>query len=275
MPPRQLSAPRLQPRSLLAALLFGGLLGAAGTAQAQTQAQLLPGETPKHRLQVQAQAELSVAPDMATLDARLWERTPSIAQDGSEQADPGALAEARDKLEARTGELIRQLESQGIDAAAISAGSLSVRPDYIQQPGDNGNPGPTLVRTQLERPISLRIDDLSRLPAILDALTQAGVDALDGVTYELKDRDAATDKALTQALDKARHKARLMAEALDIQLGQVIQVEETEAPRYSAQMMTMRSDAMQSKAAPEYRPGEITLDASVRVAWSIAESPAR
>lgn len=271
MPPRHALVPRLQPRSLLAALLFGGLLGAAGTAQAQS----LPGETFEHRLQVQAQSELSVAPDMATLNARLWERTPSIAQGGSEQADPGALAEARNRLEARTGELIRRLESQGIDSAAINAGSLSVRPDYIQQPGQNGNPGKTRLRTQLERPISLRIDDLSRLPTILDALTQADVDALDGVTYDLKDRDAATDKALSQALDKARHKAQLMAKALDIQLGKVIQVEETGAPSYSPQMMSMRSDARGSKAAPEYRPGELTLDASVRVAWSIAETPAR
>ncbi|WP_136066760.1 SIMPL domain-containing protein [Modicisalibacter radicis] len=265
MPLRHTPAPRRQPRALLATLLFVGLLGAAGVSQAQA----LPGETPGHRLQVQAQSELRVAPDMATLDARLWERTPSVAQDGSEQADPEALSEARDRLETRTGELIRQLENQGIDSAAISAGSLSVRPDYIQQPGQNGDSGQTLVRTQLERPISLRIDDLSRLPTILDALTQAGVDALDGVTYDLKDRDAATDKALSQALEKARHKARLMAETLDIQLGRVVQVEETGAPRYSPQMMSMRSDAMESKAAPEYRPGEITLDASVRVAWEI------
>ena len=60
-----------------------------------------------------------------------------------------------------------------------------------------------------------------------------------------------------------------MAKALDIELGQVIQVEETGAPRYSPQMMSMRSDAMESKAAPEYRPGEITLDASVSVSWEI------
>ncbi|MCD6007687.1 SIMPL domain-containing protein [Halomonas sp. IOP_31] len=265
MPSRHALASRLQPRSLLVALLLGGLLGAAGTSQAQS----LPGTPSEHRLQVQARSELSVAPDMATLEARLWERTPSVARDGSERADPGALAKARDRLESRTGELIRRLESQGIDSAAISAGSLIVRPDYIQQPGDNGEPGQALVRTQLERPISLRIDDLARLPAILDALTQAGVDALDGVTYDLKDRDAATDKALSQALDKARRKARLMAKALDIGLGQVIQIEETGAPRYSPQMMSMRSDAMESKAAPEYRPGEITLDASVSVAWEI------
>lgn len=269
MPLRHAPTPRRQSRWLLATLLFGGLLGAIGTTQAQT----LPGETLEHHLQVQAQSELSVAPDMATLDARLWERTPSVAQDGSEQTDPKALGEARDRLEQRTGELIRQLESQGTDSAAISAGSLSVRPDYIQRPGPDGEPGQTLVRTQLERPISLRVDDLSRLPAILDALTQAGVDSLDGVTYDLKDRDAATDKALAKALEKARHKARLMAETLDIQLGRIIQVEETGTPRFSPQMMSMRSsDAMESKAAPEYRPGEITLDASVRVAWSIAET---
>lgn len=252
-------------KSLLNALLLGGLLGFGAIAQAQAH----PPAPESHRIQVQAQAEISVAPDMATLDARLWESTPAIARSEDAQSDPQALAEARERLEARTGELIRTLEKAGLDSAAITAGSLMVHPDYVQQPASGDEPGETLVRTQIERPISLRIDDLNQVPVILDALTRAGVNALDGITYDLEDRSAATDKALTRALEKARHKAELMASTLGVGLGQVIGIQETNAMPYAPQMMAMRADAMESKAAPQYRPGEITIESGVSVAWGI------
>ncbi|SDL72977.1 hypothetical protein SAMN05661010_02448 [Modicisalibacter muralis] len=252
-------------KTLLNTLLLGGLLGFATIAQAQAH----PPAPEPNRIQVQAQAEISVAPDMATLDARLWERTPAIARSEDSQTDPQALADARKRLEARTGELIRTLEEAGLDSQDITAGSLTVRPDYVQQPAGEDEPGETLVRTQIERPISLRIDDLDQVPSILDALTRAGVNALDGITYDLKDRSAATDKALTRALEKAHHKAQLMASTLGVELGQVLNVQEINAMPYAPRMMTMRADAMESKATPEYRPGEITIESSVSVAWEI------
>lgn len=253
------------PGKALGTLLFGVLLGWGSAAQAQAH----PPVPEPNRLQVQAQAELSVAPDMATLNARLWERTPAIAQSENDRGDPEALTEARQRLEARTGELIRTLEQAGLDSAAITAGSLTVRPDYIQRPSREGEPGDVLVRTQVERPVSLRIDDLERLPTILDALTRAGVNALDGIAYDLEDRSAATDEALTRALEKARHKAQLMAKTLSVELGQVLSVHETSAPIFAPRMMAMRADAMESQGAPEYRPGEITIEAGVSVAWKI------
>ncbi|SHE88534.1 hypothetical protein SAMN02745148_01320 [Modicisalibacter ilicicola DSM 19980] len=250
---------------LLSGLLLAGLIGWGATAQAQTR----PSMPAPHRIQVQAQAEIKAEPDMATLSARLWERTPAIARSEDAQTDPEALAEARKRLEDRTGELIRTLEQAGVSSKAIDAGSLSVRPDYVQRPMRDNKPSEPLVRTQLERPISLRIDDLERLPIILDALTQAGVNALDGVTYDLKDRSAATDDALTQALEKARHKARLMASTLGVELGRVLSIQETNAPVFAPRMMAMSADMERGGSSPEYRPGEITIDAEVSVAWEI------
>lgn len=253
-------------RRILNGVLFSTLLGVGALAEAQTY------PFPEHnRIQVQAQAEISVAPDMATLDARLWERTPAVVQKDDTPSDPQALAQARQRLEQRTAELIRTLEQAGLVSQAINAGSLMVRPDYIQGPSSEGGPGETLVRTQLERPIKLRIDDLAQLPVILDALTQAGVNALEGVTYDLKDRDAASDRALTKALEKARRKAQLIAETLGVEIGRVSNVQENNAPIFAPRTYAMRADTMESKAATEYRPGEITLESTVSVDWDIAK----
>lgn len=229
----------------------------------------LAADTPG-RVDVQAEAELQVVPDRATLSARLWEHTPAIARGESPESDPDALREARDRLEARAASLIRTLEAAGLEREAIRAGSLNVHSEHL--PGEQRDTAEreTLVRTRLERPVRLQLDDLEQLPAVLDALTEAGVDALDGVSYDLSDRAAATDQALVKALEKARHKATLMAETLGIGLGKVINVSETRSPVFQPRMMAMSADAQESRPQAEYRPGTVTIEAGVSVSWKIA-----
>ncbi|WP_346299369.1 SIMPL domain-containing protein [Halomonas sp. BM-2019] len=245
--------------------LLGGLLIATPLLAAPA---LAAGEPQRH-LHVQAEATLSVAPDRATLSARLWERTPSIRREEEHTGDPDALREARERLERRAAELIDTLENAGFERDAISAGSLAVQPEHLAGSRREDGERETLVRTRLERPFRILIDDLERLPVLLDALTEAGVNALDGVSYDLTDRDAATDEALVKALEKARHKAGLMADTLGITLGPVASVSETRAPIFQPRMMTMAADARESAAQAEYRPGTLEIEAGVSVSWEI------
>lgn len=248
--------------------LGAGLVGLLATALLATPAlaQPAPAKPAPPQLHVQANVTLEKTPDTATLDARLWERTPTRPQGEEPSGDSDAVAAARERLESRAGELIQALEKAGVKRENIRAGSLSVRPDIVEPRGDDDRPAQ--VRTQVERPISLTLDDLERLPGVLDALTAAGVDSLDGVSYGLQNSDAADDEALTKALERARSKARMMANTLGVELGDVVNVEETTAPRYQPMMMRAASSASDA-AAPTYRSGEITIDAGVSVTWSI------
>ncbi|CBV41617.1 DUF541 family protein [Halomonas elongata DSM 2581] len=251
----------LLPGALLSALLLATPMLAAAQQQ----------DSPRNRLDVQAQAELQVVPDEATLNARLWERTPAVAQREDTRTDSEALAKARQRLEERAATLIQTLEDAGLERDAISAGSLRVQPESLQGKSDGESEPTPLVRTRLERPFQIEISDLDDLPMMLDALTEAGVNALDGVTYDLSDREQAADEVLTKALEKARHKAELMARTLDMTLGPVINVSENHAPVFQPRMMAMSADAAPESAGSnaEYRPGTITLDAMVNVSWAI------
>ncbi|MBY5941744.1 SIMPL domain-containing protein [Halomonas sp. DP5N14-9] len=248
-------------------------LGLALASMAATPSLAAESPTPRY-LDIQAQSELKVAPDEATLNARLWELTPAIAQEKDSGDHGQALAEARQRLEDRAAELISALEDAGLSREAINAGSLRVQQEMLHQTRQgNDNPIP-MVRTRLERPVTLAISDLDSLPTLLDALTEAGVNALDGVSYDLADRDAASDRALTQALERARAKAELMADALGVELGEVIHVSETNAPVFQPRMMAMRADMAESGGNADYSPGSITIDAGVQVRWGLAEATA-
>ncbi|QOR39561.1 SIMPL domain-containing protein [Billgrantia diversa] len=246
-------------------LLLGGLLTAIPLMGAAAQT-----DEPRARLDVQAEAQLDVVPDRATLSARLWERTPAVARH-EDDTDADALRKARDRLEERAAALIRTLEEAGVERDDISAGSLSVQPEYLPAPrrSDNEHDSDMLMRTRLDRPFQVRVDDLERLPRLLDALTAAGVNALDGISYDLADRDAATDEALVKALEKARHKAELMARTMGVSLGAVANISETNSPIYAPRMMAMSADARESGSQVEYRPGTIVIEAGVSVSWEI------
>lgn len=229
----------------------------------------LAAEKTPPELYVQAQGSIDVAPDIATVNARLMERTPAVSREEGASTDPEVLAQARDRLEARVGELIRQIEAAGVERKDIRAGSLSVTAETLARPQDDGQSREPLIRTRLERPVSLTLYDLDSVPTILNALTAAGVDDLAGIQYDLIDRDAASDEALRRALARAQAKAQLMAESLGVSLGQVIRVEETQAPVFRPQVSVARAAGFAGAPEPEYREGEITLDAGVNVTWSI------
>ncbi|RUR29841.1 SIMPL domain-containing protein [Vreelandella nanhaiensis] len=220
-------------------------------------------------LSVQAQSWVEVEPDQATLTARLWENTPTVSS--LEDTDSQALGEARERLESRASELMEAIEALGIERRAITAGSLNVYPDYVPAPRSENGDQETMQRTRLERPFSVELADIDQLPEVLNALIGVGVNALDGVQFDLQDRDVATDEALVKALEKARRKADLMASTMDVELGHIQRVEETQSPIFQPRMMAMRaeSDAAVSSAQSDYNPGTIRIDAGVNVEWTL------
>lgn len=257
--------------------LRNGVIGGALVALLSTPfAYASPSHPPQPSLHVQAQSWVEVEPDKATLNARLWENTPALST--LEESDSNALSDARERLETRASELIEQMEATGLERNAINAGSLNVYPEHIQGPRTEDGEHETLQRTRLERPVTVEITDLDQLSEVLDALIAAGVNSLDGVQFDLQDRDAATDEALVKALDKAQHKANLMADSLDAELGPVQRIEETQSPIFQPRMMAMRAESDtadgQSGAASEYRPGTIRIDAGVSVEWTLKGSDA-
>lgn len=268
-----LSSQKSGSQRLSSQLLRYGLLG--GTLLALLSAPFAHASSstpPPPSLYVQAQSWVEVEPDKATLNARLWENTPALSS--LEESDSSALSDARERLETRASELIEQMEATGLERNAINAGSLNVYPEYVQGQRNEDGEHEALQRTRLERPITVELTDLDQLSEVLDALIAAGVNALDGVQFDLQDRDAATDEALVKALEKAQHKASLMADSLEAELGHVQRIEETQSPIFQPRMMSMRAEsdaagASQSGAASDYSPGTIRIDAGVSVEWTL------
>lgn len=204
-------------------------------------------------------------PDRANIGAVLRETTPW--RSGDERRD-SALDEARQRLEARSSKLLDSLRDQGIEPSAISAGSISVQRESRSNDNGAADATPVSERLVIERRFDIELSELSRLPTTLDALFATGVDSLEGIRYDVGDREKFEDRALRQALERARQKAQLIADTLSTGLGEVVRVEEVGAPVMRPMMVSaMRSQAAGSSA--DYSPGTISVEATVSASWTL------
>ena len=83
--------------------------------------------------------------------------------------------------------------------------------------------------------LSLKIQtgDTRAAGKIIDVATKAGASSVRDVSFDVKDKRAAIEQALAEAMDFAEVKARVLAEGADRQLGRALKIVEgsTEAPR--------------------------------------------
>lgn len=116
-----------------------------------------------------------------------------------------------------------------------------------------------------ENSVSVTVHDLAKAGSILDAASNAGANNVYGPTLTVSDQDALQAKALRAAVDNARAKARVLAEAFGVHLGSVTGVTESGTepmPMYAADM------AKRASSAP-IEPGKQPTQATVQVTFAI------
>lgn len=211
-------------------------------------------------ISVSGEGEVTTVPDMATV------RFGIVTRDNDpEEARRINAATARDAMNA-----IREM---GIAESKLRLQTLRLQPvrEYDPQTRKQVDKG-----YEASRELVVLVEDLDQLPLMISQLVQKGANRLNGISYGLKESEKAKDLALSKAVMRAKQKASLMAASLDVEVGEVLQIQEQNdgftVPVVSAdtrpQLMMAKSEA----AAPEpeaYAAGEIIVKALVRVTFDI------
>ncbi len=217
-------------------------LGLAATASAAE---------PQRQITVTGLGEVSVPPDMAVVSIGV----------GEDAADARA---ALDAMNAAAAAIIARIREAGVDGADLQTGSLMLHPIYAasSRPEDSRTAG-----FRAETALTVRVRDLSRLGAILDATVGDGANQISGLRFDILDRDAALSEARRAAVDDARAKAALLAEAAGVGLGPLVSLTEGGASGGPVPMDMM----FEARAASvPVEAGEITVSATVTMVYGIA-----
>ena len=73
--------------------------------------------------------------------------------------------------------------------------------------------------------MTVTVRDLTKIGSILDAAVKAGANKIYGIQFDLEDREAAQQQAITVAMENAQARAEVLAEAAGVELGQVISLQ--------------------------------------------------
>lgn len=204
------------------------------------------------------------------------QRTVTVSASGSVEVEPdaaqvsaGAVSEARTAREALKENsalmdgIISGLKDLRIDAADIQTSSFNVNPQYT-----NSRDGrPAVIRGyQVSNQVEVVVRDLDQLGQILDQLVGLGANQIRGLSFIVTDAETVKDAARKKAIENARRRAELYAEAAGASVGSVVTISEN-AVHGGPRPVAMGRAAF-AESVPVER-GTETLQANVTVTWAL------
>ncbi len=232
----------LKMRKLLSIIAIS--IAAAGVGYAET--------TAVPQLTVTGQGVAQVVPDMARVSLGVSERSDDAGQ-------------ALDAVAGSIARMLTKLSEAGVAERDIQSTQVNLSPQYDYNRKNNG--APVLVGFVASSTLSVKVQDLSTLGAIMTAVTSVGANEIHGLQFDVKDRVGAEDSARALAVKDAMRRATVLAEAAGLKLGSVLMMQEGGAAPGRPVMM---SREMASADMP-IAAGEMGINSSVTMVFELVE----
>lgn len=217
-------------------------------------------DRPFRILNLSGTGEVKAVPDTASINA-------GVVVDAEDAKS--ALAQNS----AAMNKLFGELKSAGIADRDIQTSNFNVSPVYA--PYNPKKPTPQhqrIVGYQVSNGVTVRVRDLSRLGDLIDRMTVAGANRMNGIGFFVDKTENLLEEARRKAMADVRRKADLYADGLGVKLKRVLTISENVSrpgplPLRSSGMMAMAKSAAR-EAAP-VAAGEQALSIRLLVSWEL------
>ena len=207
------------------------------------------------QLDVTGTGMVSIAPDEATITAQV-----SLVERDAGKAQSLASNEVDAMLSA--------IKSFSLKPDSLNASELSLLPEYRW---DRATDQQQFMGFRVTRTISFTIAEIDQLGAALSAVANAGATLISSPVMGSSHAQDAKDEALVKAVEDARKKLTLLAEAADMSLSSITQISAIAPYSPRPQPTMMRAEmALDSAASNTFVPGNLTFVSEVR-AQALAE----
>ena len=237
---------------LALATALGLAVAGGAAAQTATPAPVMPGDGTL--LSVSAQAEATRVPDIARVSAGVVTQAP--------EADAAMRANA-----AQMEKVMATIRDAGIAERDVQTTGVNVHPQYDYRE----NSTPKITSYQATNTVQVTVRDIGDLGDVLDALVASGANQVHGPSFDIADdeKNEAYDEARRAALEKARGRAQMYAEALGMRVRRIASISEGGGFSPPRPMVMMAMDAAESRASTPISPGESTLTVNLDVVFEL------
>ena len=235
-------------------LLAVALTAAASCALAQAAPPPPPGPPPA-TLEVTGQAKVSESPDRVYIDIGVTTR-----------ARTSEAAASRNAQQLST--VIGAVKRAAGPGAQLTTTEYSLSPAYSYPP----HAAPAIVGYTASNVLRVRLDDLSRIGAVLDAATREGSNNIRDIRFAVRDEQVPRTEALRKAAVSARQDAQALAQALGLRIVRVLRVDE-QSPALVPHPIYMQAERFAAAPAAPRTPieaGAITVNATVSLTVEVA-----
>ena len=152
------------------------------------------------------------------------------------------------------------LQASGIASEDIQTSDLGVDPLWTEGTGQ-----PRVRGYVARNHVTVRVRDIARLGAVIDAVGVAGANRFFGIGFELSEPRDRLDAARRAAVADAQAKAKLLAEAAGVTLGPVLSIREGGGGGGPVPLFARAAEAMPAPVAE----GTVALEARVEIVYAI------
>jgi uncharacterized protein YggE len=214
---------------------------------------------PARTLSLAGNGEVHAVPDAALVSAGVVSEGDTAA--AALKANSTALAK-----------VVEVIHAAGVEGKDMQTSGLSLQARYYRPDKPSPTDRPRIIGYTAVNQVALRVRDLAKLGDLLDKVTIAGANRVDGIDFIVTNQEALLDEARRKAVADARDKADLYARTAGFMLGKVMSLleESTPSPRPMARAAPSGYASMAAAPVP-VEAGEMTLSMRVRVVWSLAD----
>lgn len=203
-------------------------------------------------IRVRGKATASAQPDWVVISLEV----------GSQHRDFGRCT---GELAHLTETLRQDMERVGVDRDQLKTGHLSVSTSFDYQDQKRVFVGYE-ARHSLTLEFDLQAESLNR---VLKMLGQAKSRSKFTVRFSVKDPEPVRDQALEEAVKKAREKARLLAKASGVSLGELLEIDLSWSDIYIHSSSEMIVDSHATTPGYDITPEDVDFEESVNLVWQI------
>lgn len=246
--------------ALILTLALISSLALAGCAGQGTPGESVPPQQPQQEdaaprtITVSGSAGLEATPDVARITIGVTTRgdTPGEAREGNSASVNATLA---------------ALAELGIEEKDIQTSDMDLRTTYGAYDYDNETPTGYRMNTRL----TIYLREIDRVGEVVDAVIDAGTNALNGVDYLLSNQDELYNRALNNAIGLARAKAEEMAATAGKKVGEVVSITETSEAVATVSDANPDSGGWDNTTTTTVRPGRTTVSSQVQVVYTLVD----
>jgi hypothetical protein len=178
------------------------------------------------------------------------------------------LSAAQSRVNEKIAAIVEVLKGMGLAEEAITTNGIGIYPNY------NYDEGETISGYTASNTLYVSVADVDNTGAYIDAAFAAGANSLDYVEFSAVETDEAAAKALQLAVDSAREKAQVLADAAGMKLGGVLEIRDDGSSGYVSGDFYAKTNAAEADAGAGtgVMAGMQTVYASVSITFALEDA---